>query len=140
MVGIQRENEESIVDVYENDTNCQAEQWAEQRGIPDRVQSRWPRKRRYGSLNWNLLEQPCAMWSTVQRTIFVRTSFFFFFCLSFLLVILLSWLKFDRKSWYKRNVNLNSLDLIDFFFFLRLGWLCILLCVFFLFHLINFLI
>lgn len=115
MVGIQRGNEESIVDVYENDTNCQAEQWAEQRGIPDRAQSRWPRKRRYGSLNWNLLEQPCAMWS-VQRTIFVRTtSNFLFFCLSFLLVILLSCLnlKFDRKSW-KKWKNLISLDLLDF--------------------------
>lgn len=112
MVGIQRGNEESIVDVYENDTNCQAEQWAEQRGIPDRAQSRWPRKRRYGSLNWNLLEQPCAMWS-VQRTIFVRTtSNFLFFLPIFSSRNSLS-LKFDRKSW-KKWKNLISLDLIDF--------------------------
>lgn len=119
MVGIQRGNEESIVDVYENDTNCQAEQWAEQRGIPDRVQSRWPRKRRYGSLNWNLLEQPCTMWS-VQRTIFVRTTsnFLFFLPVFSSRNSSLLDLKFDRKSW-KKWKNLNSLDLIDFF---RLFW------------------
>lgn len=51
-----------------------ARQNGEPRGIPDEVQSRWPRKRRYGSLNWNLLEQPRATRS-VQRTSFISFEF-----------------------------------------------------------------
>lgn len=83
-----------------------ARQNGEPRGIPDEVQSRWPRKRRYGSLNWNLLEQPRATRS-VQRTSFISFEFSLslstYLSMYFEIHLSRSSLKFGKKCRKKRS-------------------------------------